>query len=126
MDWIIGNALRCVHIGFGDEDARVFCLSDFHPYLNIDHGVKNPECSDLPHCDVGVSRSGHHQVIAAVAMQSPHFVLVCIKCLHTLISLNGPELHKAIRTSTGQARTEGKEIRKLFLGMKNKNNVCLY
>lgn len=85
-------------IGFGDKDAHPKYLSSFGTSLN--------ECSDLPHCDVRVSRSGHYQVIAATAMQSPHFVLVCIKGLHTLIGLNGPELHKAIRTATGQARTE--------------------
>lgn len=47
----------------------------------------------LPHGDVGVRRACDHPVISAAAVETPHFVLVGVQRLHTLVGLYGPQLH---------------------------------
>lgn len=56
--------------------------------------INNPTYS--PHCDVGVCRGGHHLVVLAAGVETPHFVLVSVQSLHTLVGLYGPQLYQTI------------------------------
>lgn len=46
-----------------------------------------------PHGDIRVRRAGHHLVVFAAAVETPHFVLVGVQRLHALVGLYGPQLY---------------------------------
>lgn len=41
-------------------------------------------------------RSCHHLIILSTIVETPHFVLMSIQCLYTLVGLYGPQLYQTI------------------------------
>ena len=78
-------------------------MSQFVYVINLE--VRHAEGhTDLPDDDVGVCRARHHEAIFAAGVETPHFVLVGVQRLHTLVGLYGPQLHQAIGTTAGSKR----------------------
>lgn len=53
----------------------------------------------LPHSNIRVGRAGHHLIVSAAAVETPHLVLMRVQRLYALIGLDGPQLHQTVRTT---------------------------
>lgn len=63
-----------------------------------DRSLSPPPVSDRgttyhPNGDVRVCRAGHHLVIFAAAVETPHLVLMAVQRLYALVGFYGPQFH---------------------------------